>query len=182
MNWRTVCSYSKQRLTLSNRQNSLPAASPGSRPGDRGRTLLFRNATGVGHQTLVWSIKLAGSHPDWVLAKDVILEMLRRHEAGGAKGRIIEYYGPGLASLSAMDRHVIARMGAELGAATSVFPSDPEVRRFLKRQKRDQDWGELTADRGATYDLNDYRRADGCCTAIYRRLTAESARTAGVPM
>jgi hypothetical protein len=132
---------------------------------------------------LVWGIKLAGSHPDWVLAKDVILEMLRRHKADGAKGRIIEYYGPGLASLSAMDRHVIADMGAELGATTSVFPSDPEVGRFLKRQKRDQDWGELTADRGATYDLNDYRRADGCCTAICRsRLTAESARTAGVPM
>lgn len=104
---------------------------------------------------LVWGIKLTGSLPDWVSAKDVILEMLRRHKADGAKGRIVEYYGPGLASLSAMDRHVIANMGAELGATTSVFPSDAEVRRFLKRQKREQDWVELTADRDATYDLHD---------------------------
>jgi aconitate hydratase len=104
---------------------------------------------------LVWGIKLTGSLPDWVSAKDVILEMLRRHKADGAKGHIVEYYGPGLASLSAMDRHVIANMGAELGATTSVFPSDAEVRRFLKRQKREQDWVELTADRDASYDRND---------------------------
>jgi aconitate hydratase len=104
---------------------------------------------------LVWGINLTGSLPDWVSAKDIILEMLRRHKADGAKGRVIEYFGPGLASLSAMDRHVIANMGAELGATTSVFPSDAEVRRFLKRQKRDQDWVELIPDRDATYDLND---------------------------
>ena len=104
---------------------------------------------------LVWGIKLTGSLPDWVSAKDVILEMLRRHKADGAKGRIVEYYGPGLASLSAMDRHVIANMGAELGATTSVFPSDAEVRRFLRRQKREGDWVELTADRDASYDRND---------------------------
>ena len=87
---------------------------------------------------LVWGIRLMGTLPDWVSAKDVILEMLRRHRTDGGKGRVIEPYGPGLTCLSAMDRHVIANMGAELGATTSVFPSDDEIRRFLKRQKRER--------------------------------------------
>jgi aconitate hydratase len=103
----------------------------------------------------VWGIRLTGTLPDWVSAKDVILEMLRRHKTDGGKGRIIEYYGPGLTCLSAMDRHVIANMGAELGATTSVFPSDDEIRRFLKRQKREQNWIELKADPDAVYDLQD---------------------------
>ncbi len=103
----------------------------------------------------VWGIRLTGTLPDWVSAKDVILEMLRRHKTDGGKGRIIEYYGPGLTCLSAMDRHVIANMGAELGATTSVFPSDDEIRRFLKRQKREQDWIEIQADPDAIYDLQD---------------------------
>ncbi len=100
----------------------------------------------------VWGVRLEGALPDWVSAKDVILEMLRRHGVAGAKGRILEYFGPGLASLSAMDRHVIANMGTELGATTSVFPSDREVGRFLRRQGRAQDWIELSADDGAVYD------------------------------
>ncbi|MDD4892021.1 MAG: aconitate hydratase, partial [Phycisphaerae bacterium] len=103
----------------------------------------------------IWGVKLVGSLPDWVSAKDVILEMLRRHTVKGGVGRIIEYYGPGLACLSAMDRHVIANMGAELGATTSVFPSDGEVRRFLRAQGREGDWVELLADAGAEYDLHD---------------------------
>src|SRR5260370_13843732 len=103
----------------------------------------------------VWGIKLNGTLPDWVSAKDVILEMLRRHKTDGGKGRIIEYYGSGLTCLSAMDRHVIANMGAELGATTSVFPSDDEIRHFLKRQKHEQDWIELKADPDAIYDLQD---------------------------
>src|SRR5258707_89743 len=103
----------------------------------------------------IWGIRLTGRLPDWVSAKDVILEMLRRHKTDGGKGKIIEYYGPGLACLSAMDRHVIANMGAELGATTSVFPSDDEIRRFLKRQKREEDWIELKADPDASYDLED---------------------------
>ena len=90
--------------------------------------------------------------PEWVSAKDVILEMLRRHDVNGGVGRIVEYYGPGLASLSAMDRHVIANMGAELGATSTVFPSDGEVRRFLKSQQREDDWCEIVADEGADYD------------------------------
>jgi aconitate hydratase len=102
----------------------------------------------------IWGVRLVGKLPDWVSAKDVVLEMLRRHTVKGAVGRIIEYYGPGLASLSAMDRHVIANMGTELGATTTVFPSDGEVRRFLRSQGREGDWIELVADKDATYDLN----------------------------
>jgi len=103
----------------------------------------------------IWGVKLTGRLPDWVSAKDVILEMLRRHGVEGGVGKIIEYYGPGLATLSAMDRHVIANMGAELGATTTVFPSDQEVRRFLRAWGRESDWVELVADRGAAYDLHD---------------------------
>ena len=70
----------------------------------------------------IFGVKLVGELPDWVSAKDVILEMLRRHGVSGGVGKIIEYYGPGLRCLAAMDRHVIANMGAELGATTTVFP------------------------------------------------------------
>jgi len=104
---------------------------------------------------LVWGIKLTGSLPDWVSAKDVILEMLRRYGVEGGIGRIVEYYGPGLDSLSAMDRHVIANMGAELGATSSVFPSDQEVHRFLRAWQREDEWVELLADTDATYDVYD---------------------------
>jgi aconitate hydratase len=103
----------------------------------------------------IWGVKLVGELPDWVSAKDVILEMLKRHGADGGTGRIVEYYGPGLASLSAMDRHVIANMGMEMGATTTVFPSDNEVRRFLRNQDREEDWAELVADEGATYDVEE---------------------------
>jgi aconitate hydratase len=103
----------------------------------------------------IWGVRLVGELPDWVSAKDVILEMLRRHGVDGAAGRIVEYYGPGLASLSAMDRHVIANMGMEMGATTTVFPSDNEVRRFLRNQDREDDWTELVADEGASYDVEE---------------------------
>ncbi|SDY84200.1 aconitate hydratase [Nitrosomonas sp. Nm33] len=103
----------------------------------------------------IWGVRLVGELPDWVSAKDVILEMLRRHGVAGGVNRIIEYHGPGLRYLSAMDRHVIANMGAELGATTTVFPSDDEVRRFLKSQGREQDWVELTADADARYDIDE---------------------------
>jgi len=100
----------------------------------------------------IWGVKLTGKLPEWVSAKDIILEMLRRHTVKGGLGQIIEYYGPGLKELSAMDRHVIANMGAELGATSTVFPSDAEVRRFLREQERGDDWMELVADPDATYD------------------------------
>lgn len=100
----------------------------------------------------VWGVQLTGKLPDWVSAKDVILEMLRRHDVDGGIGKIIEYYGPGLENLTAMDRLVIANMGAELGATTTVFPSDEMVKWFLKAQGRDDAWMELSADDGCEYD------------------------------
>ena len=103
----------------------------------------------------VMGVKLTGKLPDWVSAKDVILEMLRRYDVKGGVGKVIEYYGPGLKELSAMDRHVIANMGAELGATTTVFPSDEMTRKFLKSQDREEDWTELVADEGCSYDLED---------------------------
>lgn len=103
----------------------------------------------------LWGVKLVGTLPDWVSAKDVILELLRRHDVSGGIGCVLEYYGPGLAGLSVMDRHVIANMGAELGATSTVFPSDAEVRRFLKSQGREADWTELVADPDADYDLRE---------------------------
>ena len=103
----------------------------------------------------VFGVRLTGRLPDWVSAKDVILEMLRRHGVSGATGRILEYHGPGLVGLSAMDRHVIANMGAELGATTTVFPSDRETRRFLHGRGRAGDWIALAADPDATYDVED---------------------------
>ena len=103
----------------------------------------------------ILGVNLTGKLPDWVSAKDVILEMLRRYDVHGCKSMIVEYYGEGLKGLSAMDRHVIANMGTELGATTTVFPSDDQVLKFLKQQEREQDWIELKADEGAKYDLYD---------------------------
>lgn len=103
----------------------------------------------------VWGVRLEGSLPEWCSAKDVILEMLRRHDVKGGVNRIIEYHGPGLSSLTAMDRHVIANMGAELGATTTVFPSDAAVRDFLRAEDREGDWMELTTDGGADYDVDE---------------------------
>jgi aconitate hydratase len=103
----------------------------------------------------IWGIELVGKLPDWVSAKDVILEMLRRHDVDGGKNRILEYFGPGLAALSAMDRHVIANMGTELGATTTVFPADDAVRSFLRSQRREADFVEIRADDGAEYDLHE---------------------------
>ncbi|MFB6231655.1 MAG: aconitate hydratase [Salinibacter sp.] len=100
----------------------------------------------------VWGVQLTGEMPDWVSAKDVILTMLERHDVDGAVNQIIEYYGPGLDSLSCMDRHVIANMGTELGATSTVFPADEEVRRFLERQGREEAFREISADEDATYD------------------------------
>lgn len=102
----------------------------------------------------IMGIKLSGKLPDWVSAKDVILEILRRYDVNGCRGMILEYYGEGLDDLSAMDRHVIANMGTEAGATTSVFPSDKEIYRYLKSQERENDWVELLPDQGATYDID----------------------------
>ena len=104
----------------------------------------------------VWGVELTGKLPDWVSAKDVILEMLRRHGVKGGVGRIVEYHGEGLQHLTAMDRHVIANMGAELGATTSVFPADDAVREFFTAVGRPEDYTELLADEGATYDVEEH--------------------------
>ena len=103
----------------------------------------------------IWGLELTGELPAWVSAKDVILELLRRHGVKGAVNRIIEYHGDGLAQLTAMDRHVIANMGAELGATTSVFPSDDAVREFLRMEERADDFVELVAEPDASYDVTD---------------------------
>jgi len=103
----------------------------------------------------VFGIHLIGKMPPWVSAKDVILEMLRRHGVSGGVGKIIEYHGPGLTHLTAMDRHVIANMGAELGATSSVFPSDSVVKTFLISQKRTGAWQAMEPDADASYDVAD---------------------------
>ncbi|TFC54096.1 aconitate hydratase [Cryobacterium sp. TMT2-15-1] len=103
----------------------------------------------------IWGVHLTGQLPPWTSAKDVILEMLRRHGVKGGVNRIVEYYGTGLMNLTAMDRHVIANMGAELGATTTVFPADEQVRTFLKAEQREGDFVPLLADADATYDVNE---------------------------
>ncbi|MDD7940971.1 aconitate hydratase [Actinomycetospora lutea] len=104
----------------------------------------------------IWGVELTGELPPWCSAKDVILEMLRRHGTKGGTNRIIEYHGSGLAGLTAMDRHVITNMGAELGATTSVFPADEEVRRFLAGEDREDDFTELLAEEGTEYDVTEH--------------------------
>lgn len=103
----------------------------------------------------ILGVKLTGSMPDWVSAKDVILEMLRRYDVNGCRGIIVEYYGPGLKELSVTDREVIANMGTEMGATTTVFPSDEITYKFLKSQAREKDWVEIKSDSNAVYDLYD---------------------------
>ncbi len=104
---------------------------------------------------IVLGVKLTGKLPDWVSAKDIILEMLRRYGVKGCVGKIVEYYGPGVKNLSATDRETICNMGTELGATTSIFPSDSNTRKYLEAQGRGDAWVELTADDGAEYDEHD---------------------------
>lgn len=100
----------------------------------------------------VLRVNLTGTLPPWVGAKDIILELLRRLTVRGGVGRIIEYSGPGVKRLTVPERATIANMGAELGATSSLFPSDEETRRFLSAQGRGELWRELLPDPGATYD------------------------------
>ena len=97
-------------------------------------------------------IELTGTLSPWVAAKDVILEVLRRLTVKGGVGRIIEYAGEGVASLTVPQRATITNMGAELGATTSIFPSDETTRAFLAAQGRAEDWSPLAADPDAVYD------------------------------
>lgn len=97
-------------------------------------------------------VRLDGKLSPWVSAKDIILEVLRILSVKGGVGKIIEYGGEGVATLSVPERATITNMGAELGATTSVFPSDGITKAFLKAQGRESDWSELKADCDAQYD------------------------------
>ena len=97
-------------------------------------------------------VNLTGKLQPWVAAKDVILEVLKRLSVKGGVGKIIEYTGEGVKTLSVPERATITNMGAELGATTSIFPSDEITREFLKAQKREQDFTPLAADADAVYD------------------------------
>ncbi|MCU0575651.1 MAG: aconitate hydratase [Desulfobacterota bacterium] len=100
----------------------------------------------------VAGVLLKSSLPPWVSAKDIILELLRRLTVKGGVGRIFEYFGPGVSTLSVPERATITNMGAELGATTSIFPSDGVTRSFLAAQGREHAWIPLQADEGAVYD------------------------------
>lgn len=97
-------------------------------------------------------VELIGKLSPWVAAKDVILEVLRRMSVKGGVGKIIEYTGEGVKTLSVPERATITNMGAELGATTSIFPSDENTLAFLKTQCREEAWAPLCADEDAVYD------------------------------
>ena len=97
-------------------------------------------------------VRLSGKLSPWVGAKDIILEVLRIMSVKGGVGKIIEYGGEGVKTLSVPERATITNMGAELGATTSVFPSDEITKAFLKAQGREDDWSELLPDTDAEYD------------------------------
>ncbi|MBQ6466628.1 MAG: aconitate hydratase [Clostridia bacterium] len=97
-------------------------------------------------------VRLTGKLSPWVSAKDIILEVLRIMSVKGGVGKIIEYGGEGVKTLSVPERATITNMGAELGATTSVFPSDEITKAFLKAQGREEDWIELKSDDDAVYD------------------------------
>ena len=97
-------------------------------------------------------VELKGKLSPWVSAKDVILEVLRRMSVKGGVGKIIEYCGDGVKTLSVPERATITNMGAELGATTSIFPSDERTLEFLRAQKREEVYKEISADPDAEYD------------------------------
>jgi aconitate hydratase len=100
----------------------------------------------------VVGVKLSGNLSDWVAAKDVILTLLQMLTTKGNVGTVMEYFGPGVETLSVPERATITNMGAELGVTTSIFPSDGVTRAFLEAQERGDAWRELAADADASYD------------------------------
>ena len=100
---------------------------------------------------IIVSIELTGSLPEFVSAKDVILEVLRRTGVKGAVEKILEYRGPGVETLSVPERGTITNMGTETGATTSIFPSDEVTKIFMETQGRGNDYQEITADADASY-------------------------------
>ncbi len=113
-------------------------------------------------------VNLTGKLSSWCSAKDVILEVLKRLSVKGGVGKVIEYCGEGVKTLSVPERATITNMGAELGATTSIFPSDEVTKKFLKAQKREEVWTPLSADSDAVYDetveinLSDIEPAAAC--------------------
>jgi aconitate hydratase len=100
----------------------------------------------------VVQVRLLGKLSPWLSAKDIILEILRRFTVKGGVGKALEYSGPGVKTLTGPERATITNMGAELGATSSIFPSDEVTRTFLKAQQREKDWVPLRADPDAQYD------------------------------
>jgi aconitate hydratase len=122
--------------------------------GAGGLDVAVAMAGGAYHITYpeVVGVKLTGKLKDWVSAKDVILRVLQELSVKGGVGRVMEYFGEGIKTLSVPERATITNMGAELGATTSIFPSDELTRQFLRAQGRQEDYVELSADEGAVYD------------------------------
>lgn len=100
----------------------------------------------------VVEVRLTGKLQPWVSGKDIILEVLRRETVKGGVNKVFEYTGEGIESLSVPERATITNMGAELGATTSIFPSDQVTKQFMKAQGRQADWSRLKADASAKYD------------------------------
>ena len=96
----------------------------------------------------ILGIRLTGKLAPWVSAKDVILEVLRRTDVKGGVGKVLEYFGPGVETLSVPDRATITNMGTETGCTTSIFPSDHVTRAFLMAQNREADWIEIDSRSG----------------------------------
>jgi predicted aconitate hydratase len=106
-------------------------------------------------------VELRGRLSPWVQAKDVVLELLRRHGVRGGRGRVFEFFGNGVATLDATERGTICNMVMETGATTGIFPGDEQTRRWLAEQGREDDFIELAADPGASYDEVETIELDG---------------------
>ncbi|WP_158055294.1 aconitate hydratase [Halorussus halophilus] len=100
----------------------------------------------------VVNVRLEGELPDWATAKDVILELLRRLSVKGGVGKVLEYTGPGVETLTVPERTTITNMGTELGATTSIFPTDEKTEDYLARQDRADEYVEIGPDEDADYD------------------------------
>jgi aconitate hydratase len=121
--------------------------------GSGGLDVAVAMAGGPFYMTMpeVLGVRLTGALSDWITAKDVILEMLRRLTVKGGVGKVVEYFGPGVATLSVDERATICNMGAELGATTSIFPSDERTEAYMHAQGRAEAWRPLAADDDAEY-------------------------------
>lgn len=121
--------------------------------GSGGLDVAVAMAGGAFHTPMpaILGVRLTGSLKPWVTAKDVILGLLRRLSVKGGVGKIVEYFGPGVGTLTVDQRASICNMGAELGATSSIFPSDEMTRRYLAAQGREEVWKPLAADPEAPY-------------------------------